>query len=213
MAEYDTNQHEQEVHLLDYVRVLRKRKWIILTCFVLVVMVTAYTTLTQTPIYRGTTKIVIEKKNPNVVSVEEVFALDATSTDYYQTQYEILKSRTIARGVIERLNLKDNSAFNPPPRDDPVSRGKRYLAGLVSDLKARVASFVFPESGQAEGVRYALKDEVLAGIQEQESELISRFLASLSIEPVRETRMVQIHFDSLSPVLAARAADAVARVY
>ncbi|MCF8037810.1 MAG: polysaccharide biosynthesis tyrosine autokinase [Desulfohalobiaceae bacterium] len=212
MVEQDTNQHEQEVHLLDYVRVLRKRKWIIVTCFVLVVMVTAYATLTQTPIYRATTKIVIEKKNPNVVSVEEVFAMDATSTDYYQTQYEILKSRTIARGVVERLDLENSQAFNPPPKDDPVSRGKRYVAGLLTDLKEQVVSFVFPSSGEAGGVRYPVSD-VQDGIEERESALINRFLGSLSIEPVRETRMVQIHFDSPSPVLAARVADSVARVY
>lgn len=91
-----------------------------------------------------------------MVSVEEVFAMDATGTDYYQTQYEILKSRTIARGVIERLNLGDSPIFNPPPKDDPVSRWKRWLKDWVAGLKDQVLGFVLPGGQEADTVRYSL---------------------------------------------------------
>ena len=60
----------------------------------------------------------IEKENPNLVSIEEVMAVDSTGTDYYQTQYKIIQSRTVAREVIRRLDLKNSPEFFPPPSDN-----------------------------------------------------------------------------------------------
>ncbi len=206
-------QVEREVHLLDYIRVLRKRKWIILTCFLVVVFITAFATLTKTPVYRATTKLVIEKKNPNVVSVEEVFAMDASSTDYYQTQYEILKSRTIAKGVINRLNLAENNYFNPPPSDDPLSRGKRYVKNSLQDLEQSIVSFIFPKPSFSDSKDSWGNTDPRTLEEKQESELVDKFLNKLSIEPVRNTRMVKIHFESVSPPLSAKVVDTLAQVY
>jgi capsular exopolysaccharide synthesis family protein len=206
-------QTEKEVHLLDYVRVLRKRKWIVLTCFFLVVLITAVATLTKTPVYRSTTKLVIEKKNPNVVSVEEVFAMDASSTDYYQTQYEILQSRSIAKGVINRLNLGENVYFNPPPSDDPLSRAKRYVFESLKNVQQSLVSYVAPRESYGQTGDFKGRIDPQSIRQQQESEYIDRFLERLSIEPVRNTRMVKIHYESISPDLATRVVDTVARVY
>ncbi len=206
-------QEEREVHLLDYIRVLRKRKWIVLTCFFVVVLITAIATLTKTPVYRATTKLVIEKKNPNLVSVEEVFALDASSTDYYQTQYEILQSRTIAKGVIESLNLAENKNFNPPPSDDPISRGKRYVINSLKNIKNSLVSFVFPSETYGDSNQIQPFVDPKTKKQKLQSQLIDKFQSQLSIEPVRNTRMVNIHFDSVSPELATRIADTVTKVY
>ena len=92
-------QSEQEVHLRDYLRVLRKRRWTVIAFFVILVTTVAVGTFTARPVYRSVVQILIERENPNVVSIQEVLAIDATATDYYQTQYEILKSETLARRV------------------------------------------------------------------------------------------------------------------
>ncbi|HUK56994.1 MAG TPA: polysaccharide biosynthesis tyrosine autokinase [Nitrospiria bacterium] len=102
---------EPEVHLRDYLRVLYKRRWTVIAFFVILVSVVAVGTFTARPVYRSTVQILIERENPNVVSIQEVLAIDATATDYYQTQYEILKSETLARRVIGRLHLDGNPEF------------------------------------------------------------------------------------------------------
>jgi len=102
---------ESEVHLRDYLRVLQKRRWTAITFFVILVTVVAVVTFTVRPVYRSTVQILIERENPNVVSIQEVLAIDATATDYYQTQYEILKSETLGRRVIDRLKLDSNPDF------------------------------------------------------------------------------------------------------
>ena len=81
-------------------------------------------TFTATPIYQATARIVIEKENPNLVSIQEVMAVDATGSDYYQTQYKIIESRAVAREVIRRLDLQNSTEFFPEPKDDVVSQSR-----------------------------------------------------------------------------------------
>jgi len=93
------------IHLRDYLRVLYKRRWIAVTFFAVLVCTVTIGTLAQTPIYEGTVKVLIDREPPRVVNIQEVQPLDATTQDYYQTQYEIIKSRPVIERAIESLNL------------------------------------------------------------------------------------------------------------
>ena len=88
---------EETIDLRDYLRVLRKRRWVIISIFIVMVLAVAVHTFTATPIYEASSRIVIEKENPNLVSIQEVMAVDSTGTDYYQTQYKIIESRVVVR--------------------------------------------------------------------------------------------------------------------
>ena len=81
----DYSQEQKKIDLRDYLRVILKRRWTILTVFAIIVITVAIQTYTALPIYRATTRLIIEKENPNVVSIEEVMAVDSSGTDYYQT--------------------------------------------------------------------------------------------------------------------------------
>jgi len=100
-----------ERHLRDYLHVIEKRKWLIIGFFLLVVGAAAFFVTTATPLYRSTERILIEKENPNVIDFQEVLQIDTSQSDYYQTQYEMLKSRTLARMVIDRLGLRQTPYF------------------------------------------------------------------------------------------------------
>jgi polysaccharide biosynthesis transport protein len=132
---------EPEVHLRDYLRVLQKRRWTVIAFFVILVTTVAVGTFTARPVYRSGVQILIERENPNVVSIQEVLAIDATATDYYQTQYEILKSETLARRVIRRLQLDRDPEFQSgdTKRDDSSpsaagERDRRLLKAFLSNL-------------------------------------------------------------------------------
>ena len=106
----DVNIAEQ-IDLRDYLRVMIKRRWTIITLFTVVFLTVAVHSFTTTPIYKATSRVVIEKENPNLVSITEVMAMDSTGTDYYQTQYKIIESRNVAREVIQKLDLKNSPEF------------------------------------------------------------------------------------------------------
>ena len=82
------------------------------------------------PVYQATAQILIEKQEPNVLNFQGVtdqkagFGID----DYYQTQYKLLQSRSLARSVIQQLNL-----LNEPERGffGAPGPGRWMWAGLA----------------------------------------------------------------------------------
>lgn len=192
----------EEIHLRDYIRILAKRKWLIISSFIVIFASTALFTFTMEPVFEASAKIVIEKENPNVVSIQEVLALDANDSDYSQTQFEILQSRTVARKVIERLDLANTEEFNPAPKDDVISVLKQTLRDGLAAISYSIKSLLTPQ----DQLEQALKDE-------SDSKLVDNFLGRLSIDPVRNSRVVNIRFKAKDPVLAARIANAITQVY
>ena len=95
----------EETHLRDYLRVLHKRRWLALGTFSAVVVGTVIWTFAQTPIYEGAVKVLIDREPPRVVNIQDVQPTETASLDYYQTQYEIIKSRPVVARAIESLGL------------------------------------------------------------------------------------------------------------
>ena len=59
-------------------------------------------------------QILIEREKSNVLNFKDVTEVDAAKDDYYQTQYRLLQSRSLARRVIESLNLLQDPEFGGP---------------------------------------------------------------------------------------------------
>lgn len=200
---------EQEFDIRSYLRVIRKRKWTILLVFTLVVLSVAVHTFTDTPIYRATARIVIEKENPNVVSIQEVMAVDSTGTDYYQTQYQIIKSRTVAREVVQRLNLKESEEFFPKKRTNFISDIKQQINDMLSIWKETIIQFLnkgVPEQKPQQSLSDDQEDPLTAV-------LVTKLIDRITVEPVRNSRLVDVHADATNPVFAAKMANEVVRAY
>lgn len=113
--------NERQIDLQDYLRVLLKHRWTIITIAAVILISVTIFSFTATPIYEAKTRIIIEKENPKVVSFQEVMAVDASGLDYYQTQYKLIESRAVAGDVIKRLQLEKNKDFNPRSGDTILS--------------------------------------------------------------------------------------------
>ena len=118
-----------------------KRRWTALTAFLIVVLVDVVVyTFTATPIYEARVQMLIETENPNVVSFKEAIEQEKTTNDYYQTQYKILQSRSLARRTLDPLKLWDS--FDPSRRRrsrsasaDAVRTPVALVAGLFRSAK------------------------------------------------------------------------------
>ena len=191
---------EEQIDLRDYLRVILKQRWITIAFFAIVVIVVAIYVLTATPIYKATTRLVIEKENPNVVSIEEVMAVDASGTDYYQTQYKIIESRTVAREVIKRLRLDQSEEFCPSPKDDFISN----LKNTISDFKNSIISLLKTDKTSKE------KETEEYG---RDSGLVSAFISRIEVSPIRNSRLVDISFEAKDFVLAFKIVNTLASAY
>src|SRR5688572_18789802 len=63
---------ETETHLLDYVRVLYKRRWLAGSAFMVAFLGAVVYTFTATPMYDARVQLLIEAENQNVISFKEV---------------------------------------------------------------------------------------------------------------------------------------------
>ena len=100
------NQPSQETRLpiLDYWRVVKSRKAVVVAVFLLVLLMTATVTFLQPRLFLASTRIKVEQERPNVAVFENV-SVPAYDPFFLQTQYEIILSQEILHPVIQRLNL------------------------------------------------------------------------------------------------------------
>jgi exopolysaccharide transport family protein len=196
---------EEKIDLRDYLRVIQKRKWTIITCFAIIAITVAIHTFTATPIYEATTRLIIDKENPNVVSIQEVMAIDASGTDYYQTQYQIIESRTVARQVIRRLHLEESEEFFPKPKNDFLSSLKRSVQETITFWKDSIASLLKTQ-----------KEDVTSDTSEgyePDSSLVSAFIHRITVNPIRNSRLVDVNFQAKDPLLATKIVNTLASAY
>jgi len=191
---YQSPQEEKEINLRDYWKVIRKRQWTIIAFFLIVVITTAIGTFTMKPIYRGTTTIQINKENPQIVDFKEIFAVNTMDMDYYQTQYKILETRSLAKRIIQNLKLPEHPEFLPKP-ETPFQKWKSNILNSISGL--------FTSSNPN-------KDPTES---EKETAFVNQFLKKLKIEPIRNSRLVKIHFDSNYPELSTQVSNTLATTY
>jgi succinoglycan biosynthesis transport protein ExoP len=187
-------------HLIDYWLTIRRRLWLILG-LVLIVAVGAFMHSSQmTPKYRATAKVLIERYNPQVIKVDEVLPDDVWANDYYPTQYEILKSASLAQDVIKVLHLDRHPEFNPEPE-------KR---GLPISIRSALASVV------RKVVQREKKDVNEPSSRNNSDPLgtyVKIYLSRLDISPIRSSRLVNISFEGGDPELVAKVANEHAEAY
>ena len=105
-----------QIDLQHYLRVLRKHKWLIVLFSASVTALAAYYAFTATPVYRSTSTLLIESQGNNLVQFEELVGLDTENQDYYQTQFELLRSRGLAVRVVNHMQLWDHPELSETAR-------------------------------------------------------------------------------------------------
>src|SRR5262249_17948808 len=94
---------EDSINLLEYWRVSVVRRWTVIAVCVRIVTATLIWAFKQTPIYQASVSIQIDRENPNVLTFKDIYQLESADDDTLRTQFEVLKSRSLARRVIEKL--------------------------------------------------------------------------------------------------------------
>jgi len=95
---------ELNIDLWHLWRVIRRRRQVIAAFASLVVIVSAIAVLAMRPEYEAKALVLIEKVGTNALERDTV-SMDASQDDYYQTQYAILQSRSLAQAVWDDLKL------------------------------------------------------------------------------------------------------------
>ena len=182
------NFEEDTIDLRHYWRVIAQFKWRIL---LLAMTVTALVTLmvfNMDKIYQSTATLLVEGKQNKLLSIEEVYAMDTSRNEYFQTQFEILKSPDLVRRVIRQMKLADNPEFKAKDEEtDEQPFWKQWLAGLPA----------ISGDDDSQNTEAAQKAADIA-----EERLVKDFLGRLTVKPRLKTQLVDVSFEARNPKLA-----------
>ena len=188
---------EDSIDLRHYWRVLMRFKWDIIGLAFVVSIVTALVVVNMEDIYRSTASLMIESRQAQITSIEEIYGLDPQQSEYYSTQYEILRSRVLAERVIRDMDLLTHPEFRPEEDTGGFSLSD-ILPGFLTGNSA---------NGTNAPVSEAVREQRLM------ASVLGRFSERLTVEPIRNTQLVRVHFESEDPELAATIANNLSEAY
>lgn len=175
-ATFDAHRDGAGLSMRDYWDALVAQRWLIVGTTLAILALVLLVSLLMPSLFRATSTLQIEREPMNVVNVENLLPVESPQDrDFYETQYELLRSRSLARAVIESAGLADDAQFEA-----------LVPAAADGGEPARVS---------------------------RERALVAALLDRLEIEPVKNSRLVRIHYDATDPALAARVANAYAGAF
>ena len=193
--EYYYSDREGTKHLRDYWQVILKRLRYMVPIFCGTVVLGFLITVFSPTLYTARTTLKIEPQNPSFTGYAEMPSASGSDRyDYYQTQYALLNSATLAARVIKALGLQSNPALTTS-RFNLVS----WVMGSVERvLKSIAGLFQTQSNGRGRPTTYEL------GV---DPGLVSRYRSFLNIEPVKNTRLVDVSFSTPDPRLSQELAN------
>lgn len=202
---FEQNTFEQSLTLRDYLNILNKRRLTVLTVFLIVFVISLIMGLSKdTPRYTSSATILLERNfGVNNSGLGTYYYWDP---EFLPTQTEIVKSKRVALKVVENLQLDvkyHNHFLNPlRPEQSPIATFKNDLTGFLSGLFAT-------EEKQAAGIGGGEIPEVI-----NEKNLIADIIkANIEVQPVKETRVVNILYTDTDPEVARLITDALVQAY
>ena len=197
--------------LRDYMFVVLKRKWLIISlCFVVTSLV-AVQMFRQPSIYEAEATIRIEQRTQNVLQTRD-FVLNAQpDANFWGTQIKLLQSPTLARQVALSLDLQHNPNFF----------GSQAQGGIFTALRRMVSGEKKPDSkpqidrtslsviGDAQLKNEPLSAEELSALEPYEDAIIG----SERVEGIVGTNLFLIKFRHTDPDMAQKVANALAEVF
>src|SRR5215510_13190559 len=211
---------DNEVHLLDYWRAIRKRIWLVVGIVALVTMLALVYVARKPDFYEAQARVQVDlEETGSLVNNARPLYGPADDPIYFNTQLQILVSPGLMRRVVRTLDLEHNPDFF---KGDPAQRPStwqtlRRMFGLGKKP---------PEVAKPPDQLPLTTSVAQATAREDLNEAkrlapyVNTILAGLKVEPVKETRgyyketrLIDIRFTHTDPTVAEKVVNAIAEVY
>ncbi len=210
---------DEQAHLRDYWKAVRKRLWLVAGLAVLATALATVMMLRRHNVYEATARVQVdlETANPLLNSSKNssvVVSSQVNDPAYFNTQLQILAGPGLLRRAVKSLDLEHNPTFIAKMNRRPLWKNLERVVGLGGNTPAQVGAQPRNEI-----------PVVATGSEEtEEAERLAPFVDALQrdlkIEPVKETRLqtketrlIEISYTSGDPKLAARIVNAIADAF
>ena len=210
---------EDEVNLLDYLRAIRKRLWLVIGIAALITTLAVIYAARKPDIYEASARVQVNNENdPNYAGKSTPYIYSPINDPtYFNTQLQILSSPGLLRRVVKTLDMEHDPTFLQPQKPHSTWKTILQMAGITrreprDPAKTRelpVTPPVAPASSGSDMAEAKRLAPYVAGLQ------------AIKVEPVREsragynkeTRLIEISYQHTDPEVATRIVNAVAETY
>lgn len=186
--------------LANFLQVIKDSKWSIIVLVLLGIVGGVIKALSETPVYQASLTMAVE---PSSSSSGTQALFDPYAYRFYETQYELLKSRSVAERVVERLNLAERESVTSLLVPPSLSQT------LVNEFEG-LTGWRF----------YERVEEVSPGTKLNEAEILRRkgwltgvVQGGVSVSGGEKTNLVTVTYRSINPDFAAEVANALVEAY
>jgi len=179
--------HAESRPLIEYWHVIRRHKWSIISVTLLCTIIGVLIASSIKPAYMSTSRILVEPDNRKLLSVPNPLESSINIKSFYRAQVELIRSRTLAIEVIEKLRMNSHADFLP-------EKPNIFQSFFSTNEKG------MPAESKRQGLT-------------KTKDLVSNFNSRLEVELEKNSDIVRINYESGDPVFAAKVANAVSQVY
>jgi len=198
---------EEEISLQDYIRVLFKRKWTIFTVIITALLIVLIANSFMSPVYKATTTILISQNGDQQSIFSDVGSNPIFGgADDIETQIEILKSYSIAQGVVETLSA---DIFEKAQAENMEKKRESYgwLMTILDRLISKIKNVVAPIRGINKDKNNNIE------VESRLEDTIKQIKDSITVNSVKKTNMIEISCENNNPELAAEIANTLVTVF
>lgn len=203
------NIEEKEIHLRDYLRIILKRRNTVLTFFVIITVAFIIGAFSATPVYRATTRVLIEKGESGNLSAMNYYYVPY-DPEFSETQYQLIRSTSVAERVVRILDLDRTY--------ESYFRGRMKGSGIVNAATGWLRN-LFGGTSQNDNVPQekpggAGSGDVAPADHRLRGRQIGKMISSsITVEPIKDSKLVNVSYLSTNPELAAKIINSVAQAY
>src|SRR6266436_1895665 len=197
-----------ETNLREYVFVILKRKWLILSLILVITSLATIQAYRDPSIYEGATTIRIEPKG-NVLTTGNLVINSQPDPNFWGTQLKLLQNPELARQVVLTLGLQSNPAFLGGGAGSGVFDSLKRIFSGEKPVQSRSSAKVVEPVSMEELKDRQFTPEELAQLEPYEDTIA----ANLSVDPTPNTNLVTIRYRHTDPELAKKVADTLADVF
>ncbi|PLW68324.1 GumC family protein [Pseudohalioglobus lutimaris] len=191
---------DEFIDLGQILRAILRYKWGIAGLALTVTVAVGFYVYSLEPIYRAGGSLQLMSAERDVMSVEDYYGTGQYGYDYFQTQFEILKARSLAENVVRKLELHKHPYFLPDPKVEEEPGWFDFDFSLQTLLPA--AQKEVPEQlSEAELEEQAIKN------------VTNAVAGSLSVAPVEFSHLAYVSLEMSDPQLAARVVNALMEAF
>ncbi|MDH5705335.1 MAG: polysaccharide biosynthesis tyrosine autokinase [Candidatus Aminicenantes bacterium] len=194
--------HEKdEVDLIEYWRIILKRKWVLITFTAALVLFTGIFSFLATPKYESTVTLLIEGEPSKILSIEDEFGYSRSLEDLrsFNTSLKLLKSKSLAERVARKMNLISRPEFGA---------GRKQKKSLLTAAREALSlKWLIPRK------KSETDESMTQVLSNPYSEIAETIRNEIDVSAVRTTKLVEVSYSSSSPVLAAGIVNTLAEEF